>query len=127
MTSLLGKIFATDAGVAVEPFDPETQLPIPSDRAFSARVILLGRDSFLMEDTVDAFSERYGFLSLAEGQDFGECRRHPVPRGGLCSGRRLQPNQALSQPDRMDRPRWGAAKQIAPLATGNRARPRRAR
>ncbi|HEY7387096.1 MAG TPA: hypothetical protein VH640_01215 [Bryobacteraceae bacterium] len=54
--------------VAVEPFDPETQLPIPSERSFHARVLLLNRDNFLMEETVEAFSKKHGFLFLAEDQ-----------------------------------------------------------
>ena len=52
--------------VAVEPFDPETQLPIPSERVFRARVILVNRDTFLMEDIVEDFSQRHGFLLLSE-------------------------------------------------------------
>jgi hypothetical protein len=54
--------------VAIEPFAPETQLPIPSERSFHARVLLLNRDNFLMEQTVEDFAKKHGLLLLPEDQ-----------------------------------------------------------
>jgi hypothetical protein len=52
--------------VAVEPFDPETRLPIATTRSFQGRVVLLDRESFLTEDPIDALALKHGFSLLRE-------------------------------------------------------------
>ena len=50
----------------VEPFDPETQKSMRSDRPFKARIVLLNRDSVLTEDSPEAFAESHSFRGLIE-------------------------------------------------------------
>lgn len=48
----------------IEPFDPATQLPLPSERSFKARVVLIDRDSVLTEEALSTFPEKHGFRML---------------------------------------------------------------
>lgn len=50
----------------IEPFDATTQLPLPTERSFQARVVLVDRDSVLTDEPLSAFPERYGFRLLSE-------------------------------------------------------------
>lgn len=50
----------------IEPFDSSTPLPLPTERSFQARVVLLDRDSVLTEEALAVFPEKYGFRLLTE-------------------------------------------------------------
>lgn len=50
----------------IEPFDTTTQLPLPTERSFQARVVLVDRDSVLTDQPLSAFPEKYGFRLLSE-------------------------------------------------------------
>jgi hypothetical protein len=48
----------------IEPFDPEAQKNMRSDRAFKSRIVLLNRDSVLSETDPLAFAEEHAFRIL---------------------------------------------------------------
>jgi hypothetical protein len=50
----------------VEPFDPSSNSEFRPERTFSARVVLLNRDTILTEASVQAFAEENGFYLLGD-------------------------------------------------------------
>ncbi|MGO3933079.1 hypothetical protein [Rhodopseudomonas pseudopalustris] len=52
----------------VEPYVPTDPSPIQTSRSFQARVVLLNRDSILIEDSVTDFAVANRFLLLPEDQ-----------------------------------------------------------
>jgi hypothetical protein len=50
----------------VEPYDPSANPKIQTSRDFLARVMLVNRDSILIEDTPEAFAKANEFRMLAE-------------------------------------------------------------
>src|ERR1700742_2754022 len=51
--------------VLVEPYEPREDAPITTEKNFRGRIVLIDRDSVLIEETPQAFSESHG-LSLIE-------------------------------------------------------------
>ena len=61
-TIQIGKRFVPIQHIAlVESFDSETQKNMRSTRLFKTRIVLLNRDSILMETEPLAFAEEHGF------------------------------------------------------------------
>lgn len=52
--------------VFVEPFDPASNPDFKPEKTFKARVVLLNRETALIESTPQEFAEAYTFCSLAE-------------------------------------------------------------
>lgn len=50
----------------LEPFEPRENSTFHPTRGFQARLVLLNRDSILMEEAVEAFAARHGFALLAD-------------------------------------------------------------
>jgi hypothetical protein len=66
-TVIVGKRHVPVEQIAlIEPFNPETQLPLPTERTFHARIVFVDRDSVLTEEPLAQFVEKYGFR-LIEG------------------------------------------------------------
>jgi hypothetical protein len=61
----------------IEPFDTATQLPLPTERSFQARVILLNRESVLTEEPLATFPE----------PTLVECRIKKPAKEIACDGR----------------------------------------
>ena len=60
------KLIPLEQIALVEPFDPEAASNIQTDRLFKTRIVLLDRDSVLMEEELPEFAERHGFRMLNE-------------------------------------------------------------
>jgi hypothetical protein len=66
-TLTIGKRLVPAAHIAlVEPYEPNENARLQTARNFQARIVLLNRDSILVEDTVDDFASQNGFVPLPD-------------------------------------------------------------
>lgn len=68
-TVQIGKRFVPLEQIAVvEPFEFTTPSPMRTEKPFKARIVLLDRNSVLIEEPVEAFAEKHGFRMLREDE-----------------------------------------------------------
>lgn len=60
------KLVPTEQVVFVEPYDPTASPRFQTAREFQSRVVMLGRDSILAEQSVEDFAKEHGFRMLPE-------------------------------------------------------------